>query len=76
VIPIAHNSGERWPRKAFIKTPGTITVSIGPAIDPAGRTADEVAALVENWIENEMRRLAPHRYGERTEAGTPGLLAR
>jgi len=67
VIPIALNSGEVWPRRAFLKTPGTITVSIGPPIDPAGRTADEVARLVENWIESEMRRIAPHRYTKASE---------
>jgi 1-acyl-sn-glycerol-3-phosphate acyltransferase len=61
-IPIAVNSGELWPRKAFLKKPGTITVSILPPIDPTGRTPDEVGALVEEAIETEMRRLAPHRY--------------
>ncbi len=61
-VPIAVNSGELWPKGRFVKQPGTITVSIGPAIDPAGKSADEVAALVEAWIESEMRRLAPHRY--------------
>jgi 1-acyl-sn-glycerol-3-phosphate acyltransferase len=67
-IPIAHNSGELWPRKAFVKLPGEVTVSIGPPIDPAGKTADEVAARVEEWIETEMRRLAPHRYAEPYDA--------
>lgn len=62
VVPIAVNSGECWPRKAFIKTPGEITVVIGRPISPEGKTADELAALVESWIETEMRRLAPHRY--------------
>jgi 1-acyl-sn-glycerol-3-phosphate acyltransferase len=61
-VPIALNSGECWPRNAFIKTPGVITVSIGPPIDPKGLTADQVAAQVKSWIETEMRRLAPHRY--------------
>ena len=61
-VPIAVNSGEYWPKGRFIKTPGTVNVSIGPAIDPSGKTAEEVAALVETWIESEMRRLAPHRY--------------
>ena len=61
-VPIAVNSGEFWPRQPLIKAPGTITVSIGPPIDPRGKTADEVGALVESWIETEMRRLAPHRY--------------
>jgi 1-acyl-sn-glycerol-3-phosphate acyltransferase len=61
-VPIALNSGECWPRKAFIKRPGTITISIGKSISPEGKSADEMAALVESWIETEMRRLAPHRY--------------
>ncbi len=62
VVPIAVNSGELWPRKAFLKTPGLITVSIGAPIATAGRDDREVAAQVEAWIETEMRRLAPHRY--------------
>jgi 1-acyl-sn-glycerol-3-phosphate acyltransferase len=62
IVPIALNSGELWPRKAFLKMPGTITVTIGPPIDPAGKTAEEVAAQVQDWIETEMHRLAPHRY--------------
>ena len=61
-VPIAVNSGEYWPKGRFIKTPGSIIVSIGPPIDPSGKTAEEVATLVETWIESEMRRLAPHRY--------------
>jgi len=75
-VPIALNSGELWPRKAFVKLPGTITVSIGPPIDPAGKTAEEVGDLVESWIEREMRRLAPHRYADAPppsigQAGSP-----
>ncbi|MCS6944806.1 MAG: lysophospholipid acyltransferase family protein [Sutterellaceae bacterium] len=62
VVPIALNSGEVWPRRSFIKRPGTITVSIGKPIDPRGRSAEELAALVQSWIETEMRRIAPHRY--------------
>jgi 1-acyl-sn-glycerol-3-phosphate acyltransferase len=62
VVPIAVNSGEVWPRRAFLKVPGEITISIGPAVSPEGRTAEQVSSLVESWIETEMRRLAPHRY--------------
>lgn len=62
VIPIAHNAGECWPRKAFVKRPGMVTVSIGPAIDPQGLTADEINRRVEDWIEGEMRQLNPERY--------------
>ncbi len=62
VVPIAHNAGELWPRQAFIKRPGTVTISIGPAIDPAGLSESEINQRAENWIEAEMRRLSPHRY--------------
>ncbi len=63
VIPIAVNSGQCWPRKAFVKQPGLITVSIGPPIESAGRNADELNSEVEKWIESEMRRISPHCYG-------------
>ncbi len=62
VVPVAHNSGELWPRQAFVKKPGTVTVSIGAAFDATGLSEHEVNQRVENWIEAEMRRLSPHRY--------------
>jgi 1-acyl-sn-glycerol-3-phosphate acyltransferase len=62
VVPIAHNAGEFWRRRAFLKYPGTITVSIGPPIDTVGLAADEINARAEAWIEAEMRRLFPHHY--------------
>jgi 1-acyl-sn-glycerol-3-phosphate acyltransferase len=63
VVPVAHNAGEFWRRNAFIKYPGEVVVSIGPVIETTGRTAEEVNAEVEAWIEGEMRRLFPHHYG-------------
>jgi 1-acyl-sn-glycerol-3-phosphate acyltransferase len=57
VVPVAHNSGEMWRRNAFLKYPGTITVSIGPAIDPKGLPAEAILRRAEEWIEDEMQRL-------------------
>lgn len=57
VIPIAVTSAKCWPRKAFIKTPGVVDISIGPAISSAGRKPDELMREAEAWIEAEMRRL-------------------
>jgi 1-acyl-sn-glycerol-3-phosphate acyltransferase len=62
VVPIAHNAGELWPRQAFLKKPGTVTVSIGPAFDATGLTEAEVNRKAEEWIEGEMHRISPHRY--------------
>lgn len=61
-VPVALNAGEFWRRKAFLKRPGTVTVSIGPAIDPAGRSAEDINSAAENWIESEMRRISPKLY--------------
>lgn len=62
VVPVAHNAGEVWGKNAFVKQPGTVTVSIGPAFSTAGMKPQEVNQRVEAWIEAEMRRLSPHRY--------------
>ncbi len=70
VIPVAHNAGELWPRRAFIKRPGTITVSIGPAIHPDGLTAEQLNTQVRDWFETEMRALNPERYGQTCAVST------
>ena len=59
IVPVAHNAGEVWPKNAFIKRPGTVTVRIGPVIDSAGKSAAELTRAVEAWIETEMTRLPP-----------------
>lgn len=77
IIPIALNSGECWPRGAFVKTPGLITISIGAPIFPEGKTVDQLNEQVETWIENEMRSISPHRYhSERKQPGEPSQPSR
>lgn len=62
VVPIAVSSGDCWPRNAFIKTPGTIVVSIGRPIAPDGMAPGELMERVETWIESEMRVITPAAY--------------
>ena len=62
VIPVAVTSAKCWPRKAFIKKPGIVDISIGKPIPSAGRQPDELMREVEAWIEAEMRRLDPEAY--------------
>jgi 1-acyl-sn-glycerol-3-phosphate acyltransferase len=62
VVPIAVTSGKVWPRKAFIKRPGLVDISIGKPIPSQGRDPDELMREVESWIESEMRRLDPEAY--------------
>jgi 1-acyl-sn-glycerol-3-phosphate acyltransferase len=57
VVPVAHNAGLFWPRNAFRKRPGIITVRIGPCIDAANRDAKAVNQLAETWIEEQQKAL-------------------
>jgi 1-acyl-sn-glycerol-3-phosphate acyltransferase len=57
VVPVAHNAGLYWPRNAFLKRPGTITVRIGPSIDAARGDAKAVNQLAETWIEEQQKAL-------------------
>ena len=69
VIPVAHNAGRYWPRRGWLKRPGTIRVRIGPPIPTAGRDARDVTAEVRAWIERAVDELdeAPAASGERPE---------
>jgi 1-acyl-sn-glycerol-3-phosphate acyltransferase len=54
IVPVAHNAGEYWPRRSFIKRPGIIQVRIGAPISPAGKTAQQVLEEASEWIEAQM----------------------
>ncbi len=62
VVPIAVNSGHCWPKRPFIKSPGLITVAIGPPIPSIGREPEELMREVERWIEDRMRTISPQDY--------------
>jgi 1-acyl-sn-glycerol-3-phosphate acyltransferase len=57
VVPVAHNAGLFWRKNAFLKYPGTITLSIGKPIETAGLKADVLNQQVEDWIETEQLKL-------------------
>jgi len=59
VVPVAHNAGLFWGRKAFLKLPGTVTVEIGAPIDSRAHTPESLNAAVEEWIEGRMAKLCP-----------------
>ncbi|HEX4985477.1 MAG TPA: lysophospholipid acyltransferase family protein [Burkholderiales bacterium] len=61
VVPIAHNAGTLWGRGAFVKYPGTITVSVGAPIRPEGLTPEALNRKAEDWIETEVARLGTAR---------------
>ncbi len=57
IIPVAHNAGYFWPRNSIIKKPGTINMIIGPVIATTGKSANEITAEVETWIEDTITQL-------------------
>jgi 1-acyl-sn-glycerol-3-phosphate acyltransferase len=57
IVPVAHNAGLVWPRNAFLKRPGTVTVRIGPPIETVNRDPKAINALVETWIEEQQKAL-------------------
>ena len=58
VVPVAHNAGEYWPRRGFLKKPGVIQVVIGPVIESKHRDATEITQLAEDWIETKVAEIS------------------
>jgi 1-acyl-sn-glycerol-3-phosphate acyltransferase len=54
IIPVAHNAGEYWPRRSFIKRPGVIQVRIGAPITTQGKSATQLLETASGWIEDRM----------------------
>jgi 1-acyl-sn-glycerol-3-phosphate acyltransferase len=55
LLPIAHDAGRLWPKKSFIKHPGTIKLAIGPPIDTSGKNAREATNEAQQWIESTIK---------------------
>ena len=64
VVPVAHNSGYFWPRRQFLKYPGTITVSFGPPVTTTGKSPEVIMAEVRNWIETRLEAIGGPSWGD------------
>jgi 1-acyl-sn-glycerol-3-phosphate acyltransferase len=58
LVPLSHNAGKFWPRRGFLKKPGTIRVVIGEPIDPSGKNPRELNEEVRESIEAGLARIA------------------
>ena len=58
VVPVALNSGLFWPRRSFLKRPGTITLEFLPPIK-AGLSKDQFMHTLEEEIETASLNLLP-----------------
>src|SRR6185436_13563325 len=54
IVPVAHNAGEFWPRRGWLKRRGTIRVVIGPPIATAGSEPREINERAQTWIEGKV----------------------
>ncbi len=65
LVPLSHNAGKFWPRRGFLKKPGTIRVDIGKPIDPAGKNPRELNEEAREAIEAGLARIAARDHGSR-----------
>jgi 1-acyl-sn-glycerol-3-phosphate acyltransferase len=57
VVPLSHNAGTFWPRRGFLKKPGTIRVVIGEPIESIGKKPRELSEEVKQSIEAGLARI-------------------
>lgn len=58
IVPVAHNAGEFWSRRSFIKRPGTVRVIISPPVETTGRGPEAINLEAKRCIEENMRRIS------------------
>jgi 1-acyl-sn-glycerol-3-phosphate acyltransferase len=71
VVPVAHNAGDYWPRRGWLKRAGTIRVVIGPPIETKGREPRQVIAETQEWIETQLARIGATASQARRFSGAP-----
>ena len=57
VVPVSHNAGVFWPRRGFLKKPGTVRVRIGTPINPKGLDALALNEAARAAIEGGLARI-------------------
>jgi len=73
-VPVALNAGLYWPRRSFLRRPGTIRVEIMPAIQPGlGKMAFQT--LLQEQIESATNRLVTDGIAELERLGVPAPVS-
>lgn len=57
VIPVAHDAGHYWPKRGFLKKPGTIRMVIGNKIETTGVDAGSLNQQLFEWMQQQMTKL-------------------
>lgn len=58
IVPVAHNAGEFWAKRVFVKRSGTIQVIIGKPVQTKDRKASDINQDVEAWMDSAMAEIA------------------
>jgi 1-acyl-sn-glycerol-3-phosphate acyltransferase len=61
IVPVAHNAGDYWPRRGWLKRSGTVRVVIGPPIATTGREPRDINDEAQRWIEATVAQIRPQR---------------
>lgn len=75
IVPVAHNTGDLWPRRSFVKRPGTVRFVIGPPIDATAQSPKQTNLIVQDWIENKMLEISTV-YQQKYPQGLPPIEER
>jgi 1-acyl-sn-glycerol-3-phosphate acyltransferase len=72
IVPVSHNAGTFWPRRGFLKKPGTIRLIIGEPLVPGGKHPRELNEEVRRAIESGLVRTgAAHVPAETSQGVSP-----
>lgn len=58
LVAVAHNAGEIWNPKHWVKNSGLITLRISPAIATENKTPDEVTQQAQAWVEEQLAEIS------------------
>lgn len=59
LVPVAHNAGAHWPRRGWLKRPGTVQFVVGKPIATEGRDPREINSEAQAWIESTIAAMTP-----------------
>lgn len=57
IMMVAHNAGDYWPRRGFLKWPGTVQFVISEPYETAGKSASTIRSETQAWMENTSREI-------------------
>lgn len=58
LVAVAHNAGEIWNPRNWVKNSGLITLRISPPIDTKGKKPDEINQLAQTWVEEQLAEIS------------------